>query len=212
MAKRDVRLAPDDVRHWFDLETIAELPVAVASFADAVDAASQYRRASPPNLAIAPGHRQGRLWGIFTHTPRRQPSAAQCRFGPFIRSRWDRLIRSNPGVYRRRLKSNRSAISSNSAATSRVRGNPHAARPAATMSPCRGRVGVWRGGGRPNISVAAPFVWRCLSGSTLAPFPHHAHRTGHADFPHPALGQDITPFTHDGPRPSCVRRTSRKYP
>ena len=37
---------------------------------------------------------------------------------------------------------------------------------------------MWRSGGRPNISVAAPFVWRCLSGSTLAPFPHPAHRTG----------------------------------
>src|SRR5450631_3704896 len=40
---------------------------------------------------------------------------------------------------------------------------------------------------------AAPFVWRCLSGSTMAPFPHPAHRTGRADFPHPALGQDLTP-------------------
>src|SRR5215472_10133001 len=62
------------------------------------------------------------------------------------------------------------------------------------QSAAMGRVGVWRGGCRPNISVAAPFVWRCLTGSTLAPFPHSAHRTGHADFPHPALGQDITPF------------------
>src|SRR6266446_6229411 len=44
-----------------------------------------------------------------------------------------------------------------------------------------GRVGMWRGGVRLNISVAAPFVWRCLTGSTLAPFPHPAHRTGHAD-------------------------------
>src|SRR5437867_266380 len=43
-----------------------------------------------------------------------------------------------------------------------------------------------------SISVAAPFVWRCLSGSTIAPFPHPAHRTGQADFPHPALGQDFT--------------------
>src|SRR5438046_6439762 len=51
---------------------------------------------------------------------------------------------------------------------------------------------MWRGGCRPNISVAAPFVWRCLSGSTVAPFPHPAHRTGQADFPHPALGQDVT--------------------
>src|ERR1700757_1765083 len=31
---------------------------------------------------------------------------------------------------------------------------------------------MWRGGCRPNISVAAPFVWRCLTGSTVAPFPH----------------------------------------
>src|SRR6185369_201321 len=30
-----------------------------------------------------------------------------------------------------------------------------------------GRVGVWRGGGRTNISVAAPFVWRCLTGSSM---------------------------------------------
>src|ERR1700730_5972943 len=29
---------------------------------------------------------------------------------------------------------------------------------------------------RSNISVPAPFVWRCLTGSTLAPFPHPAHR------------------------------------
>src|SRR5215831_2261329 len=36
-----------------------------------------------------------------------------------------------------------------------------------------GRVGVWRSGGRPNISVAAPFVWRCLTGSAVALFPHH---------------------------------------
>ena len=45
---------------------------------------------------------------------------------------------------------------------------------------------MWRGGCRLNISVAASFVWRCLSGSAVTPFPHPAHRTGHADFPHPA--------------------------
>src|SRR3989475_8887602 len=45
-----------------------------------------------------------------------------------------------------------------------------------------------------SISVAASFVWRCLTGSTMTPFPHPAHRTGHADFPHPALGQDLTPL------------------
>src|SRR4029453_1712307 len=55
-----------------------------------------------------------------------------------------------------------------------------------------GRVGMWRGGVRQNISVAASFVWRCLTGSAMAPFPHPAHRTGQADFPHPALGQDVT--------------------
>jgi hypothetical protein len=56
-----------------------------------------------------------------------------------------------------------------------------------------GRVEMWRGGFRSNISVSAPFVWRCLIGSAVAPFPHLAHRTGHADLPHPALGQDFTP-------------------
>ena len=55
-----------------------------------------------------------------------------------------------------------------------------------------GRVEMWRGGGRLNISVAASFVWRCLSGSAVTPFPHPAHRTGQADLPHPALGQDFT--------------------
>jgi integrase len=38
--------APQDVRHWFELETIVELPAPVASFAEAADAAAQYRRAS----------------------------------------------------------------------------------------------------------------------------------------------------------------------
>src|SRR5271166_6317519 len=37
---------PEDVRHWFDLETIVDLPPPVASFDDAADAAAQYRRAS----------------------------------------------------------------------------------------------------------------------------------------------------------------------
>ena len=57
-----------------------------------------------------------------------------------------------------------------------------------------GKVEMWRGGCRLNISVAASFDWRCLGGSTMAPFPHPAHRTGQADFPHPALGQDFTPL------------------
>jgi len=53
-----------------------------------------------------------------------------------------------------------------------------------------GRVEMWRGGVRFGLSVAASFVWRCPSNLTMTPFPHPAHRTGHADFPHPALGQD----------------------
>jgi len=65
--------------------------------------------------------------------------------------------------------------------------------PAPERTDAVGRVGMWRGGGRSNISVSASFVWRCLSGSTVAPFPHPAHRTGHADLPHPALGQALTP-------------------
>ena len=56
-----------------------------------------------------------------------------------------------------------------------------------------GKVEVWRGDVRLSMSVPAPFVWRCLSGSAVAPFPHPAHRTGRANFPHPALGQDLTP-------------------
>src|SRR5215467_16166638 len=61
-------------------------------------------------------------------------------------------------------------------------------------SSLHGRVEMWRGICRSDISVSAPFVWRCLSGPTVAPFPHPAHRTGRADFPHPALGQDLTPL------------------
>jgi hypothetical protein len=40
-----------------------------------------------------------------------------------------------------------------------------------------------------------------ISGSTAAPFPHPAHRTGRADRPHPALGQDLTPSSTDGIKP-----------
>src|SRR5664279_4041476 len=76
-----------------------------------------------------------------------------------------------------------------------------------------GRVEMWRGGFRSNISVSAPFVWRCLIGSAVAPFPHLAHRTGRADLPHPALGQDFTPSptTRRAQAQSNVRaRSARK--
>src|SRR6266481_688806 len=41
-----------------------------------------------------------------------------------------------------------------------------------------------------SLSVADPFVSRCLTSSAMLPFPHPAHRTGRADLPHPALGED----------------------
>ena len=74
-----------------------------------------------------------------------------------------------------------------------------------------GRVEMWRGGSRFGLSVAAPFVWRCPSNLAVAPFPHPAHRTGHADLPHPALGQDFTPSPTSGyvPAKSAVRARSR---
>ena len=49
---------------------------------------------------------------------------------------------------------------------------------------------MWRGGLRFGLSVTAPFVWRCLTSRTITPFPHPPHRTGQAELPHPALGQD----------------------
>ena len=43
-----------------------------------------------------------------------------------------------------------------------------------------------------GLSVAGPFVCRCLTSFTMLPFPHPAHRTGWADFPLPALGERFT--------------------
>ena len=45
---------------------------------------------------------------------------------------------------------------------------------------------------RYGLSVAGPFVSRCLTSLTMLPFPHPAHRTGWADFPLPALGERFT--------------------
>ena len=48
-----------------------------------------------------------------------------------------------------------------------------------------------------SISVATPFVRWCLTGSTMAPFSHPAHRTGQADFPHPAcMGLSLSRGRH----------------
>jgi hypothetical protein len=54
------------------------------------------------------------------------------------------------------------------------------------------RVGMWRDGCRLNISVAASFVWRCLIGSAITPFPHPAHRTARHDRgkPHKPNGKE----------------------
>ena len=57
---------------------------------------------------------------------------------------------------------------------------------------------MWRGGRRWSLSVAAPFVWRCLNSPTITPFPHPPHRTGRALLTHPALGQDNTPSHTEG--------------
>ena len=43
-----------------------------------------------------------------------------------------------------------------------------------------------------------------------APFPLSAHRTGQADFPHPALGQDFTPLLSRAP-PSAVSEHSSEF-
>jgi integrase len=40
------------------------------------------------------------------------------------------------------------------------------------------------------LSVADSFVCRCLTSGTMLPSSHPAHRTGRADLPHPALGED----------------------
>ena len=71
-----------------------------------------------------------------------------------------------------------------------------------------GRVRMWRGGLRISLSVAAPFVWRCLNSETITPFPHPPHRTGHADLPHPALGQELTPL-HTKGHPQFTRPTAQ---
>jgi len=49
---------------------------------------------------------------------------------------------------------------------------------------------MWRGGLGSAYLLPAPFVCRCLTSLALLPFPHPAHRTGPADLPHPALGED----------------------
>jgi hypothetical protein len=52
---------------------------------------------------------------------------------------------------------------------------------------------MWHGYCGSNVSLSSPFVWQCHCGSTLAPSCSPAHRTGHADLQHQALGQNVPP-------------------
>ncbi len=54
-----------------------------------------------------------------------------------------------------------------------------------------GRVEVWRGGLGFGLLQFQGFPVRGAMSACHAPFPHPAHRTGRADFPHPALLQDF---------------------
>ena len=67
-------------------------------------------------------------------------------------------------------------------------------------------------GFRSPLSVAAPFVWRCLTRSPVAPVstPRSSNRT--CRFAASGSRTRRHAFTHDGPRPSWVSRTSRKCP
>ena len=81
------------------------------------------------------------------------------------------------------------------------------------MTAAFGRVRMWRGGLRFGLSVPAPFVWRCLNSRTITPFPHPPHRTGHANFSHPALGQDITPsYAKSPPYSTRLNNSELCYP
>src|SRR6516162_9868867 len=83
-------------------------------------------------------------------------------------------------------------------------GRTHVEQMMSALTRIAGGVEMWRGGFRLHISVSASFVWRCLSGVALTPFPHPARRTGQAALPHPALGQDLTP-----PSPTACRAQAR---
>jgi DoxX-like protein len=68
------------------------------------------------------------------------------------------------------------------------------------------------GGFRSTISVPPLSSGGASLARPLFPFPHPAHRTGHADRPHPALGQDLTPSptTGHGRAASGVRAGSAR--
>ena len=76
----------------------------------------------------------------------------------------------------------------------------------------KGRVEEWRGGFRLDLSVSAPFVWRCLSSQavTSVSTPPSSNRAG--GFPAPGSRTKHHAFAHGSSRPSAVRRTSPKCP
>jgi hypothetical protein len=53
-----------------------------------------------------------------------------------------------------------------------------------------------------HLAEWAGYVWRCLTRSAIALFLHPAHRTGHADFLHRILGEDVKP----SPTARCTPR------
>src|ERR1019366_8500369 len=60
---------------------------------------------------------------------------------------------------------------------------------------------------RPEYPAASLRDYCC---GVLTPFPHPSHRTGQADFPHPALGQDFTPSLSRA-TPSAVSEHSSEF-
>ena len=81
-----------------------------------------------------------------------------------------------------------------------TKGRIHWRRPTAillfTLATLRRTIHVWSRGVtrwfRCSLSVADPFVCRCLTSCTMLPSSHPAHRTGRACFRHPALGESFT--------------------
>ncbi len=71
--------------------------------------------------------------------------------------------------------------------------------------PLRRLSGLWSRGVtrwvRCSLSVADPFVCRCLNSWTILPSSHPAHRTGQACFRHPALGERSRCCPRDIARP-----------
>ena len=109
----------------------------------------------PTGAARRPSGAEGPLWVDLTRSPRGRGTSALCASRPFV----------GPIVKAR--------FGSNSPVRQAVGGCPVIARsrrPESVESRC-GAVAVGRA-----YLFAAPFVWRCLSGSTVAPFPHPAHR------------------------------------